>query len=89
MRPPPTDTRPSCERTILKILGYPSRYSVAPGEQISFHVSAEDGQDYTAPLVRAIWGDANPDRPGLQYEHIPLAIDRIYSGRKQATDAWS
>ena len=74
---------------MLKILGYPSRYSVAPGEEISFHVSAEEGQDYEATLLRVICGDANPDGPGVQYERIPSAIDGSYAGRRQITDAGS
>ena len=74
---------------MLKLLGYPDRYSVAPGETISFQISAEDDQDYQASLVRVICGDCNPQGPGLQFEVIPSSIDGTYRGRRQTTDAGS
>lgn len=74
---------------MLKILGYPDRYSVAPGENIAFQVSAEDDQRYNAALVRVICGDCNPQGPGLQYENIPCSIDGSYQGHRQTTDAGS
>lgn len=63
---------------MLKLLGYPSTYTVAPGQEIGFHISAEDNQDYVASLVRVICGDCNPEGPGLQFEHIASAIDGTY-----------
>ncbi|MCP4384072.1 MAG: N,N-dimethylformamidase [Hyphomicrobiales bacterium] len=74
---------------MLKILGYPDRYSVVPGEDIAFMVSSEDGSDYDASLVRVICGDANPEGPGLQFDAIASAIDGTYAGGKQRTDAGS
>ncbi|MHA1553367.1 MAG: hypothetical protein ACTSU0_03030, partial [Alphaproteobacteria bacterium] len=74
---------------MLKILGYPDRYTVAPGEQITFMVSSEEGHDYDASLVRVICGDANPEGPGLQHEVITSSIDGTYRGSKQDTDSGS
>ena len=45
---------------MLKITGYPDRYSVEPGERIEFKVSLEEGNSFEARLVRVIHGDANP-----------------------------
>lgn len=74
---------------MLKLLGYPSTYTVAPGEDIAFHISAEDDQDYEASLVRVICGDCNPEGPGLQFELLTSAISGTYNGRRQTTDAGS
>src|SRR3954447_24421604 len=74
---------------MLKILGYPDRYSVAPGEEIAFKVSLEEGADFEARLVRVIHGDANPAGPGLKFRHIPTAIDGRHPGRPQRIDAGS
>ena len=74
---------------MLKLLGYPDRYSVAPGEVISFQISSEDDQPYDASLVRVICGDCNPQGPGLEFESVPSAIDGTYPGHRQTTDAGS
>jgi N,N-dimethylformamidase len=74
---------------MLKILGYPDRYSVAPGETITFMVSLEDGNSFEARLVRVIHGDCNPDGPGLKFAEIPHKANRRYKGKKQPIDAGS
>lgn len=74
---------------MLKLLGYPDTYTAAPGETVSFQISAEDNQPYEASLVRVICGDCNPDGPGLQFENIPSAVDGTYPGKRQTTDAGS
>ncbi len=74
---------------MLKLLGYPDRYSVAPGEDIGFHVSAEDDQPFTASLVRVVCGDCNPNGPGLIHLPVGCAIEGRYEGRRQHTDAGS
>ena len=50
---------------MLKITGYPDRYSAEPGKQLEFKVSLEEGNSFEARLVRVIHGDANPRGPGL------------------------
>jgi N,N-dimethylformamidase len=74
---------------MLKILGYPDRYSVAPGEEIAFKVSLEEGTQFDARLVRVVHGDANPEGPGLKFRHIPTAIDGSHAGKRQTIDAGS
>ncbi|MFZ5674948.1 MAG: N,N-dimethylformamidase beta subunit family domain-containing protein [Pseudomonadota bacterium] len=74
---------------MLKIVGYPDRYSVAPGEKIAFKVSLEEGAHFDARLVRVIHGDCNPEGPGLKFTHIPSAADGRYPGKPQRIDAGS
>ncbi|MBW8853043.1 MAG: N,N-dimethylformamidase, partial [Bradyrhizobium sp.] len=74
---------------MLKILGYPDRYSVAPGEEIAFKLSVEEGTQFDARLVRVVHGDANPAGPGLKLRHIPTAIDGRHPGKPQRIDAGS
>lgn len=74
---------------MLKIVGYPDRYSVAPGEKIAFKVSLEEGTHFEARLVRVIHGDCNPEGPGLKFKHIPSPADGRYPGKSQRVDAGS
>ena len=74
---------------MLKIIGYPDRYSVAPGETIAFKLSVEEGDWFDARLVRVVHGDCNPEGPGLKFIHVPTAIDGRHPGRRQRIDAGS
>ena len=74
---------------MLKIAGYPDRYSVAPGETIRFMVSLEDGEAFEARLVRVIHGDCNPAGPGLKFATIDHPANGRYPGRRQTIDAGS
>ncbi|HEX3983123.1 MAG TPA: N,N-dimethylformamidase beta subunit family domain-containing protein [Acidisoma sp.] len=74
---------------MLKILGYPDRYSVAPGEAISFQISLEEGTAYQARLVRVLNGDCNPAGPGLDLPHYPSSVDGTYAGQPRRADAGS
>src|SRR5712671_6523271 len=74
---------------MLKIIGYPDRYSVAPGETIAFKLSVEEGDWFDARLVRVVHGDCNPEGPGLKFTHVPSAIDGRHPGRRQRIDAGS
>jgi N,N-dimethylformamidase len=74
---------------VLKILGYPSRYSVPQGGEIRFMVSLEEGDSFDARLVRVINGDSNPDGPGLKFEEIAHAANGSYPGTRQRIDAGS
>ncbi|HVO01922.1 MAG TPA: laminin G domain-containing protein, partial [Candidatus Cybelea sp.] len=74
---------------MLKILGYPDRYSVAPGEEIAFKVSLEEGDAFDARILRVIHGDANPAGPGLKFRHIASAVDGRHPGKRQRIDAGS
>lgn len=74
---------------MLKILGYPDRYSVAPGETISFQISLEEGEAFDARIVRVLNGDCNPAGPGLDLPHHPSSVDGSYPGQKRRADAGS
>ena len=74
---------------MLRIIGYPDRYSVAPGETIAFKLSVEEGDGFDARLVRVVHGDCNPEGPGIKFIHIPTAIDGRHAGRRQRIDAGS
>jgi N,N-dimethylformamidase len=74
---------------MLTITGYPDRYSVAPGEEIAFHISLEEGHQFSARLVRVVHGDCNPEGPGLRFRHVPSNADGHHSGRAQRIDAGS
>src|SRR5579863_10196831 len=74
---------------MLKIVGYPDRYTVAPGEDIAFHVSIEEGDHFDARLVRVVHGDCNPEGPGLKFRPIATPIDGRYGGKPQRIDAGS
>ncbi len=54
----------------MKILGYPDRFSVAPGETVRFMVSCDGLNTYRADIVRLIHGDTNPAGPGYKDEEI-------------------
>jgi N,N-dimethylformamidase len=74
---------------MLKIVGYPDRYSVAPGEPIAFQISLEEGESYAARIVRVVNGDSNPAGPGLDLPHLPSAVDGQYQGKMRRADAGS
>ena len=68
---------------MLRITGYSDRYSIRPGDDITFYVNSEKGEDYEAKLVRLIHGDTNPDGPGYKEEEIDAPFDGTHSGRNQ------
>ena len=74
---------------MLKITGYPDRYSAAPGERIDFMISLEEGESFDARLVRVVHGDCNPEGPGLKFRTIPSDADGAHSGGPQRIDAGS
>ncbi len=74
---------------MLKILGYPDRYSVSPGETIRFMISLEEGDSFDARLVRVVHGDANPAGPGLKFREIAHPANGRHAGTVQRIDAGS
>ena len=68
---------------MLPITGYPDRYSVAPGETISFKVSSSAAGPFEARLVRVISGDPNPDGPGMHEVPVDAAFAGHYPSRVQ------
>ena len=71
-----------------KIIGYPDRFSVQPGETIRFMVSCEL-PSYRAEIVRLIHGDSNPAGPGFKEEPVQTSIGGEYRGRRQEIHAGS
>lgn len=74
---------------MLKIVGYPDRFSAAPGETVDFKVSVEEGDGFEARLVRVVHGDCNPEGPGLKFVHVPTAADGRHPAGSQRIDAGS
>src|ERR1700751_1598427 len=74
---------------MLKITGYPDRYSVAAGGKIAFKISLEDTDRFEARIVRVVHGDCNPEGPGLKFIHVPTALDGWHPGRKRPSDGGS
>lgn len=67
----------------IPLLGYPDRFSVAPGETITFKVSSTLDRDYDAALVRIRCGDPNPDGPGLINDDLSAVFKRQCPSRFQ------
>ena len=74
---------------MLKIVGYPDRYSVAPGETLSFKISVDEADRFDARIVRVLNGDCNPDGPGLRLPHVPTHVDGSHPGTSQTIDPGS
>ena len=68
---------------MLPITGYPDRYSVAPGETISFKVSSTAAGPFEARLVRVISGDPNPEGSGMHEVPVDAAFAGHYPSRVQ------
>ncbi|MEV8637086.1 N,N-dimethylformamidase beta subunit family domain-containing protein [Streptosporangium sp. NPDC051023] len=65
------------------LLGYADRVSAAPGERITFMVSAEQVAEYTTELIRLRHSDDNPDSPGVRIEQVADAWHGRYAGHTQ------
>ena len=84
-----------------RLLAYADRISAAPGERIAIKVSAPEGGEFQAKLIRLICGDDSPEGPGFKAEDIqspiaasyPAGADRVraaypVAGYKSPTVAW-
>lgn len=72
-----------------RIFGYCSPWSVKPGDELSFMISAEGVTEARAMLVRLIHGDENPAGPGFIEEEIPGAAPEHLHVRRQFTQKGS
>ena len=65
--------------------GYASSFSVAAGESISFHVSAENLSEYEAQIVRLRHGIDMPGGPGFIEDEISAEVNGVYPGSTHKT----
>lgn len=72
----------------MKIVGYPDRFSVQPGETVRFMVSCEL-PGYRADIVRLMHGDTSPAGPGFKEKLVDTHVSGDYPGRKQDLHAGS
>ena len=71
---------------MISVLGYADRWSVAPGETITFMVSCEDGaQSFRADIVRMFCSDDSPQGPGVKVEVFDTPANASYAGHQQRT----
>jgi N,N-dimethylformamidase len=66
----------------MELTGYSNRWTVRPGEDITFHVHCR-AERYEAQLVRLIHGDENPKGPGFKESPVGSALDGVHAGREQ------
>ncbi|WP_051579690.1 N,N-dimethylformamidase beta subunit family domain-containing protein [Pseudonocardia acaciae] len=71
------------------LLGYADRVSVAPGERITFMISAEGVERYTTELVRLRHGDDSPSGPGVREQRVESEWTGRCPGVRQATQVGS
>src|SRR3954452_23303506 len=67
-----------------RIMGYADRWSAAPGDTIRFMVSALDGGDYEARVVRLKQPDAGPLATPFAPEPVDAPCNGTYVGRAQS-----
>ena len=72
-----------------RILGYPDRLSVAPGERLELKLSSTDVERHHLDFVRIVCGDPDPRGPGLDLVPAPSPVDGEHRGRFQPIDAGS
>ncbi|MSZ57233.1 MAG: LamG domain-containing protein, partial [Actinobacteria bacterium] len=68
------------------ITGYTDKVSVAPGAEISFHISVENADSAHVEIVRLIHGDEHPDGPGFIEEVIASSVAGDHPVKKQFVD---
>ena len=73
----------------IPITGYADRFSLTPGEKISFKVSSTSRDPYNAKLIRVVSGDPNPEGPGLIEEDIKSNFSGTYPSRRQTNSLGS
>ena len=66
-----------------KVVGYPDRWSVAPGDSLQVMVSTYGVDAYRASLVRVICGDDDPKGPGFKEQALSAPFAGSHRGRTQ------
>ena len=72
-----------------RIFGYCTPWSVKPGDDMRFMVSAEGVTEARAMLVRLLHGDENAAGPGFVEQEIPGAVPDLLHVRRQFTQKGS
>src|SRR5262249_48109952 len=67
------------------VMGYVDRPSAAPGETLAVHVSCDDGERWTADLVRILSPDLLPEGPEPRWEHVAEVPASERAARVQTT----
>jgi N,N-dimethylformamidase len=70
----------------ISITGYTDKVSVAPGDEIAFHVSVDNSATAEVEIVRLVHGDEHPDGPGFIEEVLPSSLSGTQTVRKQFVD---
>ena len=73
----------------VKLFGYCNNISVRPGDEQTFHVTADGTSTAEAQLVRLIHGDQHPDGPGFIEEEVDCEINGTWEVKKQYTQVGS
>ena len=69
---------------VKTIAGYTDRMSAAPGDEIAFKVSVEDGgATYHADIVRLISTDSHRDGPGMIERPVDAPVNGDHPARRQ------
>jgi N,N-dimethylformamidase len=71
-----------------ELIGYTDRWSVAPGDALSLHVSSTHGS-VDVDIVRLRHGDPNPEGPGFQFEPVESDLTGTYPAASQVIAAGS
>jgi hypothetical protein len=58
-----------------KVIGYAFPWSVAPGDEVQFHLSSDVLKSASARIVRIRCADADPRGPGMKLHHQPSPLD--------------
>src|SRR4051794_6396780 len=75
---------------MLDITGYVDRWSVRPGEEISFKIGVRGGGRYSARIARVLCGDPNPKGPGYREVNVAWGLEGEHEGEEQniALGSW-
>jgi N,N-dimethylformamidase len=71
-----------------ELIGYTDKWSAAPGEPLSLHVSVT-GESVDVDLVRLRHGDPNPGGPGLRVEPVDSTLAGTYAAAERSIAAGS
>lgn len=68
---------------MYEILGYPSDWTVEPGQKVDFHISCDGVDSFDVDLVQVRSGDSSPNAPGLKERVVIENAVKGVKGQKQ------